>query len=354
MGGKEKKVLMITNAPNYQGSGKKPVCNESLSAKKNGKIPFTAVPPPIPMSPIVEKMEGLKAIRNRSNSLRLGRLAFYRHLEKVETMRSFWELKHVELEGGQQQVLGKEAGHKLVGGTSAMSSSLVNSLARVYDPNPLHSQKPGGRKLSFNGSDKSQSVPSSSSPSPSSSNDASLRCMENRMESLSSQMEHLLKMQQTVLTQLDSLSRDVQSMGQDLARMRQEDREGRRGSVAELCREIRGAVQKAGERVDSHSRRLDGVEKLMEGTQQVISFIGEVVKSSRLVDLLFKQSGNKSHKKVRFKNVLDFLQEKKKSPENKNPLLLVSISSLLLKRPGRLRQLHGGILAIISSGVLSL
>lgn len=174
------------------------------------------------------------------------------------------------------------------------------------------------------------------------------------MESLSSQMEHLLKMQQTVLTQLDSLSRDVQSMGQDLARMRQEDREGRRGSVAELCREIRGAVQKAGERVDSHSRRLDGVEKLMEGTQQVISFIGEVVKSSRLVDLLFKQSGNKSHKKVRFKNVLDFLQEKKKSPENKNPLLLVSISSLLLKRPGRLRQLHGGILAIISSGVLSL
>lgn len=56
------------------------------------------------MSPIIEKMEGLKAIRNRSNSLRLGRLAFYRHLEKVETMRSFWELKHVELEGGHQQV----------------------------------------------------------------------------------------------------------------------------------------------------------------------------------------------------------------------------------------------------------
>lgn len=195
---------------------------------------------------------------------------------------------------------------------SAMSSSLVNSLARVYDPNPLHSQKPGGRKLSFNGSDKSQSAPSSSSPSPSSSHDANFRCMENRIDSLSSQMEHLLNMQQTVLTQLDSLSRDVRSMGHDLARMRQGDCEGRRGSVGELCRESRGAVQKAGERVDSHSRRLDGVEKLMEGTQQVISFIGEVVKSSRLVDLLFKQPGNRSHKKVRFKNVMDFLQGKKK------------------------------------------
>lgn len=192
-----------------------------------------------------------------------------------------------------------------------MSSSLVNSLARVYDPNPLHSQKPGGRKLSLHGSDKSQSAPSSSSSSLSPSNDANLRCMENRIDSLSSQMEHLLHMQQTILTQLDSLSRDVRSMGQDLARMREEDCEGRRGSVAELCREVRGAVQKAGERVDSHSRRLDGVEKLMEGTQQVISFIGEVVKSSRLVDLLFKQYGNKFHKKVRFENAVDFLQGKK-------------------------------------------
>ncbi|TKS74949.1 hypothetical protein D9C73_009038 [Collichthys lucidus] len=113
MGGKEKKVLVIANVPSYQGSDKKTLCNESVSGKKNGKLQSSAVPPPIPMSPIVEKMEGLKAIRNRSNSLRLGRLAFYRHLEKVETMRCFWELKHVELEGGNQQVLGgREAGKK--------------------------------------------------------------------------------------------------------------------------------------------------------------------------------------------------------------------------------------------------
>ncbi|XP_060890263.1 myosin light chain kinase 2, skeletal/cardiac muscle isoform X2 [Labrus mixtus] len=103
MGGKEKKVLVIANLPNYKGSDKRTPCNDSTSGKKNGKPPLSAVPPPIPMSPIVEKMEGLKAIRNRSNSLRLGRLAFYRHLEKVETMRCFWELKHVELEGANQQ-----------------------------------------------------------------------------------------------------------------------------------------------------------------------------------------------------------------------------------------------------------
>ncbi|KAI9526543.1 hypothetical protein NQZ68_038627 [Dissostichus eleginoides] len=103
MGGKEKKILVMANVPNYQGSDKRTLCNESVSGKKNVQLSSSAVPPPIPMSPIVEKMEGLKAIRNRSNSLRLGRLAFYRHLEKVETMRCFWELKHVELEGGNQQ-----------------------------------------------------------------------------------------------------------------------------------------------------------------------------------------------------------------------------------------------------------
>lgn len=98
-----KDQINLTVCCNFR-SDKKTLCNESVSGK-NTRF-SSAVPPPIPMSPIVEKMEGLKAIRNRSNSLRLGRLAFYQHLEKVETMRSFWELKHEEMEGGKQQVTG--------------------------------------------------------------------------------------------------------------------------------------------------------------------------------------------------------------------------------------------------------
>ncbi|XP_058495363.1 myosin light chain kinase family member 4 isoform X2 [Solea solea] len=102
MGGKEKKIFVIANVPNYQGSDKKTSGNASASTK-NAKLLSSAIPPPIPMSPIVEKREGLKAIRNRGNNLRLGHLAFYHHLEKVETMRCFWELKLVELEGGKDQ-----------------------------------------------------------------------------------------------------------------------------------------------------------------------------------------------------------------------------------------------------------
>ncbi|XP_063748203.1 myosin light chain kinase 2, skeletal/cardiac muscle isoform X2 [Eleginops maclovinus] len=119
MGGKEKKILVMANVPNYQGSDKKTLFNESVSGKKNIKLSSSALPPPIPMSPIVEKMEGLKAIRNRSNSLRLGRLAFYRHLEKVETMRCFWELKHVELEGNQQAKDDKEKAKLSLKGSKA-------------------------------------------------------------------------------------------------------------------------------------------------------------------------------------------------------------------------------------------
>lgn len=154
------------------------------------------------------------------------------------------------------------------------------------------------------------------------------------MDSLSSQMERLLNMQQTVLTRLDGLSHDVQLMGQDLASMRDEGQEGRRGSAVELCRELRGAVQKASDRVDSQGHRLDGVEKLMEGTQQVISFIGEVVKSSRLVELLFKQPGNKANKKVRGSTALrlSFKKWPVTTSKSSNYLVCVLISTSIFRK----------------------
>lgn len=185
-----------------------------------------------------------------------------------------------------------------------MSSSLVNSLAKVYDPNPLHGQKPGGRKLSLNGSEKYQAASSSSSSSSSCSpHDVALRSVESRMDFLSSQMERLLNMQQTVLIKLDGLSQDVRGMGLDLASIREESHEKSRGSGVEaVCRELHGAMERASEHMESQGRRLEGVEKLVEGTQQVISFIGEVVKSSRLVELLFKQPGRKANRKVRSLN----------------------------------------------------
>lgn len=137
------------------------------------------------------------------------------------------------------------------------------------------------------------------------------------MDSLSSQMERLLSMQQSVLVRLDGLSLDVRGIGRDLASMHEEDHGGRRGSgVHAACRELHGTVERASEQMESQGRRLDGVERLVEGTQQVICFIGEVVKSSRLVELLFKQPGKKANKKVRDLTTSQARFSSKKWPQN--------------------------------------
>ncbi|KAJ8395516.1 hypothetical protein AAFF_G00032500 [Aldrovandia affinis] len=110
MGGKEKKVLSIANAPKFHSVDKRPLSCRSLwessppsGRKGRGATPGgqqdRQTPPP---SPSV-RLARLQVIRNRSHSLRQGELAFFQYLERVETMRCFWELKHVELEGGVHQ-----------------------------------------------------------------------------------------------------------------------------------------------------------------------------------------------------------------------------------------------------------
>lgn len=57
-------------------------------------------------SPGVKRVR-LKAV-HRSQSIILGKLAFFHYLERVETMRCFWELKHIELEGNQVEIQDKD------------------------------------------------------------------------------------------------------------------------------------------------------------------------------------------------------------------------------------------------------
>ncbi|CAL8394578.1 unnamed protein product [Boreogadus saida] len=205
-----------------------------------------------------------------------------------------------------------------------MSSSLVNSLAKVYDPNPLHGQKLGlARKLSTAGSDRIRTASPTSSSSSSSASYSSpgpaMRCVESRMDSLNSQMEQLLHMQHTVLTRLDGLSHTLGDMGQDLASMRAPGAEGRGqgaqdSELLEVCLDVRGMVQETNRRMECQALKLEGVEKLVEGMQQVLSFIGEVVKKSRLVEVLFKQSGKRARKKAKDNKAKDEKEKAKLSP----------------------------------------
>lgn len=107
----------------------------------------------------------------------------------------------------------------------SMSYSLVNSLAKVYDPNPCHGQKPAGTKLTPTGPGKQPHTPSSASSSSLSASSSPViapRCFvtESCMESLSSKMERLLNVQETVLIRLDDLSRDLGGVGREVASLR--------------------------------------------------------------------------------------------------------------------------------------
>lgn len=193
-----------------------------------------------------------------------------------------------------------------------MSSNLVNSLAKVYDPNPLHGQKLA-RKPSPAGSDKLRTSSSPSSSSSSSPPGVAMRSVERRMDSLSSQMEQLLSMQHTVLSRLDGLAHGLGDVSQGLAGVRAAVEiprgpgggggpAGRDSEVVEVCQDLRGLVQETNRRVDNQDSKLEGVEKLVEGLHQALSFVGALVKNSRLVELLFKLPGrgpcSRARKKV--------------------------------------------------------
>jgi len=171
---------------------------------------------------------------------------------------------------------------------------LVKSLAKVYDPNPLHGHKLA-RKPSPAGSDKLRTSSSPSSSFSSSPPGVAMRGVERRMDSLSSQMEQLLSMQQAVLSRLDGLAHGLGDVGQGLAGVRAAVETGgpagRDSEAVEVCRDLRGLVQETNRRVDNQASKLEGVEKLVEGLHQALSFVGALVKNSRLVELLFKLPG---------------------------------------------------------------
>ncbi|KAG5849842.1 hypothetical protein ANANG_G00075990 [Anguilla anguilla] len=129
--------------------------------------------------------------------------------------------------------------------------------------------------------------------------------METGMESLSEKMDRLMSVQETVLGRLQDMSQDVEALrgGRD---------GGGGGDVTGLCREMSAIMSAVNQRSEQQSSKLEGVERLVVGIQQVIGFIGETVKSSRLMELekpaMFDDKGRKAHKR---KSLIDLLREQK-------------------------------------------
>lgn len=164
-----------------------------------------------------------------------------------------------------------------------MSSNLVKSLARVYDPKPLHAQKRCGRATARRAS-LSTSSPLSEKPSSKSSSSSALVHIEGQVNDLSSKMDKLLALQEASLRRLDAIDQD------------QGTATGERSVEQMLC-DVRVVIETVREKEEQQDQRLDALERLVSSIQQVMSFIAEMLKHSRLADLL-KNTHSKSSSRV--------------------------------------------------------
>ncbi|XP_024129681.1 myosin light chain kinase 2, skeletal/cardiac muscle isoform X2 [Oryzias melastigma] len=140
---------------------------------------------------------------------------------------------------------------------------------------------------------------SSSAVSAGDSGRAGFDLMQNRIESLSSKMDKLMDIQEKVLNRLDGMSHDIDDIEQDMESLKVDKEEihvspkvmnqtqiGR--EVKEICKEMSTIISVVNQRSEQQAQKLEGMEKLVLSMQQVISFIGETVKRSKVMEMMFK------------------------------------------------------------------
>ncbi|XP_076828124.1 uncharacterized protein mylk4a isoform X2 [Brachyhypopomus gauderio] len=144
---------------------------------------------------------------------------------------------------------------------------------------------------------------------PSVDNSHGIDLIQVRIESLSSKMDTLISIQEKVLSRLDNMSQELDGIEKDVETLKVDKEEinlppsshgngpagGVGGEVKGVRQELRSIVTAVNERSEEQVQKLEGMERLVLSIQQVVSFIGESVKTSRITELLFKRpAGRKS------------------------------------------------------------
>ncbi|XP_068614404.1 myosin light chain kinase 2, skeletal/cardiac muscle-like [Brachionichthys hirsutus] len=160
---------------------------------------------------------------------------------------------------------------------------------------------------------------------------SSFDLMHNRIESMSCKMDRLINIQEKVLNRLDGMSQDIDGIEQDMENLKVDKEEihlpprlvnqtqvaGR--EVREICQEMSSIMSVVNQRSEQQAQKLDGMEKLVLGMQQVISFIGETVKSLRVMELMFKGPAAQKGLKVKDNQVKQAMKKKKKKKKKSSP-----------------------------------
>ncbi|XP_066578757.1 myosin light chain kinase 2, skeletal/cardiac muscle isoform X2 [Amia ocellicauda] len=165
--------------------------------------------------------------------------------------------------------------------------TLVNSLAKVYDHKPMHKQGPA----------ISNSTPRKLQVEAKKPSTDSFNLLDIKIDSLNNKMDRLIHIQEKVLHKLDGMSQDIDGIEKEVETLKVDKEvievvKPQEVEVSiemkEICNEMTCILSAVNQRAEQHSKRLDGMEKIVISIQQAISFIGETVKHSRLMELICK------------------------------------------------------------------
>lgn len=156
--------------------------------------------------------------------------------------------------------------------------------------------------------------------------------LQVRIETLSSKMDRLITIQEKVLSRLDGMSQDIDGIERDVETLKVEKEEihfppviqkGPGNEMKEMCQEINSFMLAVNQRSEQQTQKLEGMERLVMSIQQVVSFIGETVKTSKIMDVIFKGPAAQKNKTIsasRSKDCKSKLITKRENSENGEPV----------------------------------
>uniref|UniRef100_A0A8B9N392 Myosin light chain kinase family member 4 n=1 Tax=Accipiter nisus TaxID=211598 RepID=A0A8B9N392_9AVES len=169
------------------------------------------------------------------------------------------------------------------------SMSMVNNLAKIFDPNALRNQGPD------NGMDPPQILHVASSDV---STSESFNIMDMKFASLEQKIDKLLTLQDNVLKKLNSVSQEICSIEKDIEIVKAETSEPgsrmernkslRSNEMKRLCLKMEKSLSHINRNAERQVKRLDGLERSVSGLQKLVGPLIEKVKTLVIHNLSVK------------------------------------------------------------------
>nr|XP_009919289.1 PREDICTED: calcium-dependent protein kinase 20-like [Haliaeetus albicilla] len=169
------------------------------------------------------------------------------------------------------------------------SMSMVNNLAKIFDPNALRNQGPD------NGMEPPQILHVASSDV---STSESFNIMDMKFASLEQKIDKLLTLQDNVLKKLNSVSQEICSIEKDIEIVKAETSEPgsrmernkslRSNEMKRLCLKMEKSLSDINRNAEQQVERLDGLEQSVSGLQKLVGPLTEKVKTLVIHNLSVK------------------------------------------------------------------